>query len=124
MVRRALQPPYEWKLICFDETELEMSRQMMERLPKDTEGTIAERAAKLSTDDIVALSRQRDASMAEIPCRPGKGSCRPRRRFSSICGNFHARTANRIPPEHPMAAFWPSFAAKLAAMIRNCGCGR
>ena len=64
MVRRALRPPYEWKLICFDETETEMQRQMMERLPKDVKGTIAERAAKLSSDDIVAISLQRDASMA------------------------------------------------------------
>ena len=65
MVRRALRPPFEWKLICFDATEEELMRQMMERLPKDAKGSIADRAAKLSPDDIVALSLQRDATMAK-----------------------------------------------------------
>jgi hypothetical protein len=109
MVRRALQPPYEWKLICFDATEMEMQRQMMERLPKDVKGTIAERAAKLSSDDFVAISLQRDASMA-INLAAGRRKMAPADKVLVICGNLHARTANHIPPE--LEALWPSFAAK------------
>jgi len=112
MVRRALQPPYEWNLICFDGTEMEMQRQLMERLPKDVEGTIAERAAKMSSDDFLAISLQRDASMA-INLAAGRRKLVPADKVLVICGNFHARTANHTPPENPLAAFWPSFAAKV-----------
>jgi erythromycin esterase-like protein len=113
LVRRALRPPQEWKLICFDQTEQEMMRQMTERLPKGGQGTIAEQAAKLSPNDFVALSVARDAAMAEqlaaATTLPPKGN-----KVLAICGNLHARTANHAPPESQIAALWPSFAAQLA----------
>lgn len=112
LVRRALRPPYEWKLICFDATDEEFSRQMMERLPKAAKGGVADRAAKLSPDDIVALSVERDALMtknfaAEREKLPAKT------KVLAICGNVHARTANHAPASSPLKALWPSFAAVL-----------
>jgi len=112
LVRRALRPPFEWKLICFDGTEEELLRQTQERLPKDAEGTVAELAAKLSFDDIIALSVERDATMAKHFAAqreklPTNG------KVLAICGSLHARTADHALAESPIKAFWPSFAAVL-----------
>jgi hypothetical protein len=112
LVRNALRPPYQWKLICFDATEAELGRQMQERLPKVAQRTIAELAAKLSFDDIVALSVKRDAMMAN-------GFAAEREKLPTnckvlaICGSLHARTADHAPADSPIKAFWPSFAAVL-----------
>jgi erythromycin esterase-like protein len=112
LVRRALRPPYEWKLICFDASNEEFMRQMIERLPKDAKRDIADRAARLSSDDIVALSLERDAMMA-------KNFAAEREKLPSnykvvaICGNVHARTANHASEESAMQTLWPSFAAVL-----------
>jgi hypothetical protein len=112
LVRRALRPPFEWKLICFDETEAEMLRQVMERMPKDGKSTIAERAAKLSPDDLVAISVARDAAMAE-QLAAGKSAFDTGVKILAICGNFHARTADHSPADSPLKPLWPSMAATL-----------
>lgn len=112
LVRRALRPPFQWKLICFDGTAVEMERQMRELLPKDAEGTVAERAAKLSPADLVALSVGRDAVMARF-FADAKSDFPAGDRVVAICGNVHARTANHAPPDSPLKALWPSFAAVL-----------
>lgn len=83
---------------------------MMERLPKAAKGSIAERAAKLSPDDLVALSLERDAMMAknfaaEREKLPAK--CK----VLAVCGNVHARTTNHATAKNPLKNLWPSFAA-------------
>lgn len=113
LVRHALRPPFEWKLICFDATAAEMQRQVMARQLNNANGTIAEVAAQLTNDDIVAISRQRDASMASCLTAERK-KLPPQDKILVICGNFHARTANHTPPKNSLSAIWPSFAAKLA----------
>ena len=112
LVRRSLRPPYGWKLICFDGSDEEFMRQMMERLPKDAKGNIADGAAKLSSDDMVALSVERDRAMAKNFAAEWKKlptECK----VVAVCGNLHARTANHAPAESPMKALWPSFAEVL-----------
>ena len=112
MVRRALRPPYEWKLICFDGTNDDMMRQMMERLPKDAKGNIAEQAAKFSPDDITALSLQRDSTMAKNFATE-RTKLPAKLKVVAICGNVHARTANHAPTKSTLKSLWPSFAAQL-----------
>ena len=85
---------------------------MKERLPADEQGSVAELAAKLSLDDVIALSVNRDASMAanfagqrrEIPTDA---------RVLAICGNLHARTEAHARGDSPTKQLWPSFAAVL-----------
>jgi hypothetical protein len=110
MIRLALGPPYAWKLICFDETEADLMRQVKERLPQNATKSLVESAAALSPADMAAISNQRDASMAQMLAEARK-SLRPEDKVLAICGSLHARTTNRAPPENPMAALWQSFAA-------------
>lgn len=112
LIRRALSPPHKWRLICFDTTEEEFVRQTIERLPKGAEGTNAERAAKLSFNDIIALSVQRDAMMAKY-FAAGRQKLHKNDKVLAVCGNLHARTADHAPADSPTKAFWPSFAAVL-----------
>jgi len=112
LVRSALRLPYQWKLICCDATEAELGRQMRERVPKDAQGATADLAAKLSFDDMIALSVQRDAMMAN--CFAAEREKLPANsKVLAICGNLHARTADHAPADSPLKAFWPSFAAVL-----------
>jgi erythromycin esterase-like protein len=112
LLRRALKPPFEWKLICFDSTEEEFMRQIMERIPKTATGSIADRAAKISPDDIVAISLQRDATMAKNFAAE-REKLPKKDKVLTIGGNVHARTANHAPAKSQKTALWPSFAALL-----------
>jgi hypothetical protein len=114
LVRCALRPPYQWKLICFDMTEAEMLDQLKERIPKDKQGSIAETAAQLTPDDMVAISVARDAVMAER-LAAGVGAMVAGEKVLAICGNFHARTADHSPADSPLKPMWPSMAAALAS---------
>lgn len=89
-----------------------MMQRVMERLPHGGKGTIAELASKLTPDDMIALSVQRDAMMAKY-LADGRSKLRASCRVLAICGNVHARTANNAPPESPISGLWPSFAAVL-----------
>ena len=113
LVRCALRPPYQWKLICFDITEAEMMEQMMASLPTDTKRSIAETAARLSPDDFVAISIARDAIMAER-LATGMSALGKGEKGLAICGNLHARTADHSPADSPLKPLWPSTAAVLA----------
>jgi hypothetical protein len=114
LLRSALRPPYEWKLICFDQTETEMLRQVMERLPKDSHGSIGEQAAKLSPTDFVALAVGRDLAMAE-QLAAGKNELPADTTVLAICGSFHARIADHSPDDSPVKPLWPSLAAEIAS---------
>jgi hypothetical protein len=112
LIRLALGPPFDWKLICFDQTEQEMMRQVLENLPKGSTGTFSEQAGQLSPEDIVALSVARDAAMAEQLAAATKRLVRGTR-VLAICGNLHARIADHSPDDSPVKPFWPSMAAAL-----------
>jgi hypothetical protein len=112
LMRRALRPPFEWKLICFDDTEEKLVQQVTARLPKDAKGSLAERAAQLTPDDITALGIARDAEMAKHFAAERKLSAM-NDKVLVICGNIHARTANNATEGSPITALWPSFAAVL-----------
>lgn len=112
LVRCALRPPYDWKLICFDETEAEMRQQMMAKQLEGTNVTADEIAAKLSFDDIVALSVKRDATMAANFAAERQRLSRDGK-ILAICGNLHARTLDHAAADSPIKKFWPSFAAVL-----------
>ena len=111
-VRSALRPPYEWTLICFDESEADAMQRLTERFPKGAEGNIYELAGKLTPDDMVALSNQRDAAMARYLAE-GRANVPPQSKVVAICGNVHARTANHAASDSQLAALWPSLAANL-----------
>jgi hypothetical protein len=112
LVRRALGPPYEWKLICFDETEEDLLRMVKAVLPAGAEGSIAELASQLSPDDMVELSVARDAQMANRLTAEWK-KLGTSDKVLAVCGNIHARTANHATDESPLKPLWPSFAAVL-----------
>jgi hypothetical protein len=110
LVRTAVSPPFEWNLICFDVTEEEFSQQIAERVPKAEKTGIAEQAAKLSPEDIVAISVQRDATMARNLAADREklpASCK----VVAVCGDLHARTANLAAGG--TKKLWPSFAEML-----------
>ena len=67
---------------------------------------------RLSSDDIVALSMQRDATMAKNFAAE-REKLPTKYKVVAVCGNVHARTANHAPAESPMKPLWPSFAAVL-----------
>jgi hypothetical protein len=112
MVRRALMPPYNWELICFDESDEDFMHQLAAKLPKGSEGRIGEAAAKMPKEDITALGLQRDATMAELFSTERKKFAKIDK-LLGVCGNLHARTANHAPANSELSALWPSFAAVL-----------
>jgi hypothetical protein len=94
--------------------EAEMMDQLKERIPKDKQGPIAEAAAQLTPDDMVAISVARDATMAERLAE-GVGAMVAGEKVLAICGDFHARTTDHSPADSPVKPLWPSMAAALAS---------
>ncbi len=115
LIRTALSPPSRWQLICFDETEAAMQRQV-EELKRQAEQGSREKARSTSqpalSDALTALSLQRDAAMASNLANQ-RQRLAPPGKCLVICGNLHARTANHAPTDSPLSALWPSFAAVL-----------
>jgi len=111
LIRVALSPPYHWTLICFDETEDDLRRQIAEMNHEPKQGSSEEPAA-MEFEQMLAISRRRDAVMAanlgdqlrQLP---------PQAKVLAICGNLHARTANHAAVDPQLKALWPSFAAVL-----------
>jgi hypothetical protein len=96
-------------------TEAEMMEQVMARMPNDKQGSIAEMAAGLTPDDMVAISVARDAAMAER-LAAGIDGLGDGEKVLAICGNLHARTADHSPADSPMKPLWPS---RAAALVRD-----
>jgi hypothetical protein len=115
MLRKLLAPPRGWALVCFDETETDLMRQVRDRLPKDANGELANLAGKLSPADMVAIGNQRDAEMAQLLAE-GHAKLKPNVKVLVICGDLHARTANHASTDEPTAELWPSFAADFMAL--------
>ena len=112
LVHCALMPPYNWELICFDGSDEEFLHWLEAKLPKGAEGRLSEAAAQLSKEDVMALSVQRDATMAERLAGERKKLAK-NDKLLAICGSLHARTANHAPGHSELSALWPSFAAVL-----------
>jgi hypothetical protein len=112
LIRTALSPPFGWKLICFDETEDDVQRQISEMNRDAQPGAQGEPESKSESERMMADNLRRDADMAsklaeQLRQLPAKA------RVLAICGNLHARTANRTALEVMGIALWPSFAAVL-----------
>jgi hypothetical protein len=96
LIRTALS--LRWQLACFDQSW-------------DLAGPVKPNP---SGDDLIALSVERDVSMAKNLAKARKGDDR----VLAICGGLHARTLKRQVPEDAddtLRKLWPSFAASLAA---------
>lgn len=94
LVRTALA--LRWQVACFDQSG----------------GLALPDKPNPSFDDLVAVSVQRDISMAKNLVRARKGDSK----VLAICGGLHARTRNRPLAEKgddPLRKLWPSFAAAL-----------
>jgi hypothetical protein len=111
LARIAAAPPFRWQIICFDESEsiLEEKTRVALAQKKQTEKA---KGSELAVDDeMFALWRERDATMAANVLRETK-SLKPTEKILAICGNLHARVTK---DEHDplLSKLWPSFAAML-----------
>lgn len=105
LIRTALSPPYEWRLICFDESS---------EMPG--EATAAE--------DPIADWQRRDAKMA-ANLMAERSRLAPRSKVLAICGNVHARTLKPVlaqkntdkQAEDVFGKLWPSFGGRLRSEI-------
>jgi hypothetical protein len=112
LIRTALSPPFGWKLICFDETEEDMQRQIAEMNRDPQRGAQGKPESKSQSERMIADSLRRDADMASILAEQLR-QLPAEARVLAICGNLHARTAYRTAVEVEGIALWPSFAAVL-----------
>jgi hypothetical protein len=110
LIRAAASPKFQWQLICFDQSESHFNK-FFEGLGKNV---LTEKATSQTLDlnaEFVKTSIERDCAMAanlaiqrkRLPKNP---------KVLAICGNLHARTANKMKIEG-FGDLWPSFAAKL-----------
>ncbi len=112
LIRAALSPPYNWKLICFDVTAESMGRATAKLRSEAAAVAEGNASAALESEQMIAISRLRDKLMAEHFSDQHRQLARGVKTLA-ICGSLHARTANRRGINSPWAAFWPSFAAAL-----------
>jgi len=112
LIHTALSPPFRWKLICFDLTEEDMQRQIAEMNRDAGLGAPGATTPKLESERMIALSLRHDSVMASIFADQLR-HVPSEAKVLAICGNLHARTANRTKLEILGIALWPSFAAVL-----------
>ncbi len=104
LIRTAVSPPFQWQLICFDES---------------WEGieTVVPPPQTTTEAEMVALSVKRDKTMASNLCDQYQQQ-KTKAKVLAICGNFHARTANH-ESDALIKRLWPSFAAALKSQKPN-----
>ena len=109
LAKIAASPPFQWQIICFDESQSAAEKAEVSLILKKQMG----KAGKLifTDDDMVALWRARDATMASNVLSEAK-SLGATNRILAICGNVHARTTKDLG-EPMLSKLWPSFAAVL-----------
>jgi hypothetical protein len=105
----AASPPFQWQIICFDESELAREKALLSRIQKKQTGKAV--APDMTDDDIIAAWRERDAAMASNVLREAK-SLKVTNKILAICGNLHARKTNDMQ-EPMLSKLWPSFARVL-----------
>jgi len=109
LARIAASPPFQWQIICFDESERVHEKERRFRIQKKQTGKAD--APNLTDDDMIADWRERDATMASNMLREAK-SFKATNKILAICGNLHARTTNDM--QQPLLSkLWPSFAGML-----------
>lgn len=118
LIRTALSPPYNWRLICFDASWKSLFDE-----PLKLDKTANE---PMPPPDPAAIFVRRDAAMAANVAKE-RAKLGREVKVLAICGNFHARTSHGRPSDDPMqkqfdefaGKFWPSFAAALASEHRD-----
>lgn len=105
LIRTAVSPPFQWQLICFDESlEGLGTGELPPQVPTEAE--------------LIRLSVKRDTAMASNLCDQYQQQ-NTKAKVLAICGNLHARTANHAPPNEFLTKLWPSFAAALKSKKPN-----
>lgn len=105
LIRTAVSPPFQWQLICFDESLDGLGTgDLPQQVPTEAE--------------LIRLSVKRDAAMASKFCDQHQQQ-NTKQKVLAICGNLHARTANHAPPNEFLNKLWPSFAAALKTKKPN-----
>lgn len=99
LIRTAVSPPFEWQLICFDESLNDFANPV----PASMTPIQAE---------MIALGVKRDKAMARQLCDQFQQQT-TKTKVLAICGSIHARTANHAAPDDLLNMLWPSFAAVL-----------
>jgi erythromycin esterase-like protein len=111
LARIAAVPPFRWQIICFDESELTLEKQARLALAQRKQTEKAKGSELAVDDEMFALWRERDATMAANVLRETK-SLKPTEKTLAICGNIHARVTKDV--RDPMLSkLWPSFAEML-----------
>jgi erythromycin esterase-like protein len=108
----AVSPPYQWQLVCFDQSRSEFVEQAEEyhRTAKQQAEKTPSRTVTLSEGEI-KLWQKRDASMAAQLTQQLQFLAKDSK-VVAICGSMHARVANHAQATE-LKKLWPSFAAVL-----------
>ena len=109
LARVAASPPFQWQIICFDESESAREKELLSRIQKNE--IRKDDTLKLSDEDIIADWRARDATMASNMIREAR-AFKATNKILAICGNVHARIRNDVH-EPMLSQLWPSFAEML-----------
>jgi hypothetical protein len=120
LIRAALSPSHNWKLMCFDMSEEDAA----DFVPQPDQNEKQNDSDRL--DDGIALFVKRDAKMASHLSRQ-RSVLAGNSKVLAICGGMHARTAQareagdakEKTSDASMNKFWPSFAAQLATSHPN-----
>ncbi|HVW39505.1 MAG TPA: hypothetical protein VHB99_19440 [Pirellulales bacterium] len=119
LIRTAMSPPYNWRLICFDASWNSLFDE-----PLKPDKTANKPTAP--PQDPAAIYVRRDAAMAANVAKERAKLGRDVK-VLAICGDFHARTSLGRPSDDPQqkqfddfaGKFWPSFAAAMASEHRD-----
>jgi hypothetical protein len=109
LIRQALAPPFEWKLICFDLSTKPVValKDLLAGLTQSPPANLGQETT-VTSEMILKLSLRRDADMGANFLKPFRN--RDFEKSLVICGNLHARTARGDAPGDPTVPLWPSFA--------------
>ena len=109
LARIAASPPFQWQIICFDESESVTEKEQLLLIQKKQTGKVG--AVNFTEDEMLVMWRARDAAMASN-LLSGAKLLKATNKILAICGNLHARTSNDIR-EPMLSKLWPSFAGVL-----------
>ena len=109
LARIAASPPFQWQIICVDESELVDEKSLRSLIQTKQKGKAD--APKLTDEDMFVYWRHRDAAMSSNLIREAR-LFKATNKILAICGNLHARTTNDTK-EPMLKQLWPSFAGVL-----------
>ncbi len=125
LIRTALSPPYAWKLVCFDASEvdgkkrteeMQEEKKKLELYGKHDQSVVVEpvvaKPGIVTDQDIL---NQLWAEMRFVAHFAGQLQESPKvHKVLALCGSIHARTADHTSREDPISLLWPTFCALLA----------